>query len=78
MSTTYYVKVYPNPTNDKLNIEAPKGISVNLVDLQGRLLLQQKEADQIDMSQYATGVYILQFVNSDNEIIAVEKISKVD
>jgi hypothetical protein len=78
MSTTYYVKVYPNPTNDKLNIDAPEGISVNLVDLQGRVLLQQKEARQIDMSQYATGVYILQFVNANNEIIAVEKISKVD
>jgi hypothetical protein len=53
-------------------------MGVNLVDLQGRVLLQQKEARQIDMSQYATGVYILQFVNANNEIIAVEKISKVD
>lgn len=78
ISTTYYVKVYPNPTQDKLNIEAPKGLTVSLVDLQGRVLFQNKDAQQIDMSQFASGIYIIQFADEKGQIIATEKISKID
>lgn len=77
-STTYYVKVYPNPTQDILNIEAPKGLTVSLVDLQGRVLYQNKDAQQIDMSQFASGIYIIQFADENGQIIATEKISKIE
>lgn len=76
--TTYYIKVYPNPTNDKLNIVAPKDIIVSLLDIQGRELFKQKDAAQIDMSQYASGVYLIQFTNAEGQVIAKEKVSKMD
>lgn len=78
VSSTYYIKVYPNPTQDKLNIDAPKEVTVTLIDLQGRKLFTQKEAKQIDMSQLASGVYILQFTDANNQVVATEKVSKVD
>jgi|GEM_PF-6971770 len=78
VSTTYYVKIYPNPTQDKLNIEAPKGLIISMVDLQGRVLYQIKDAQQIDMSEYASGIYIIQFADENGQIIATEKISKMD
>ena len=76
--TTYYIKIYPNPTNDKLNIVAPKDIIVSLFDIQGRELFKQKDATQIDMSSYASGVYIIQFTNAEGQVIAKEKVSKMD
>ncbi|MES2479172.1 MAG: T9SS type A sorting domain-containing protein [Bacteroidota bacterium] len=77
-STTYYVKVYPNPTQDKLNVEAPKGITVSLLDMQGRVLFQHSDTRQIDMTQFASGVYIIQFADTDGQVIATEKVSKID
>lgn len=76
VSKTYYIKVFPNPTQDKLNVDAPKGITVSLIDLQGRMLFQQKEAKQIDMSNYAAGIYIIQFTDEQNQVVATEKVSK--
>ena len=76
--TTYYIKIYPNPTNDKLNIVAPKDIIVSLFDIQGRELFKQKDATQIDMSSYASGVYIIQFTNAEGQVIAKKKVSKMD
>lgn len=75
---TDYLKIYPNPTSNILNIEAPKGIRVNLMDMQGKSLLTIQDATQIDMSRYAEGMYILQFINQDNQIIATEKVSKIE
>lgn len=78
ISKTYFIKVYPNPTQDKLNIEAPEGITVSLKDIQGRVIFEQKSVKQIDMAQYAAGIYIIQFTDANNQIIATEKVSKID
>jgi hypothetical protein len=78
VSHTFFVKVYPNPTNGKLNVEAPKEMMVSLIDLQGRVLFQQRDVQQIDMSAYAAGIYLITFANAENQIIATEKISKID
>jgi hypothetical protein len=76
--TTYYIKVYPNPTNGQLNVLAPKDMVVSLYDIQGRELFKQKDATQIDMSPFASGVYIIQFTNAEGQVVAQEKVSKMD
>lgn len=76
VSQTYYIKLYPNPTSDKLNIEAPEGLSVRLSDMQGRLLYTGDNVKQIDMNSYADGIYIIQFVDAQNQIVGVEKVAK--
>ncbi len=76
--TTYYIKVYPNPTNSQLNVVAPKDMVVALFDIQGRELFKQKDATQIDMSPFASGVYIIQFTNAEGQVVAQEKVSKMD
>jgi hypothetical protein len=74
--TTGYIKVYPNPVQDVLHIEVPDGISVSLMDLQGRVLYSGKDVKQISMSQFVAGMYVLQFTDANNEIVATEKVSK--
>lgn len=78
MEQSFVIKVYPNPTKDKLLIDAPNGITIALRDLQGRTLFIQKEAKQIDMTSYAIGIYLIQFIDEHNQIIATEKVSKMD
>lgn len=78
LSQSFVIKVYPNPTKDKLLVEAPIGITVALRDLQGRTLFLQKGAQQIDMTSYAMGIYLIQFIDEHNQIVATEKVSKID
>ncbi|MBC7776126.1 MAG: T9SS type A sorting domain-containing protein [Phycisphaerae bacterium] len=63
----FQVRVYPNPTADRVNIESQASspaFSVEFSDAQGRTLLLQSAAQQgllhsLDLSGYAPGVYYL-------------------
>jgi len=77
-SVTGYIKVYPNPVQDVLHLETPAGMTVTLMDLQGRVLYSGKEVKQISMDRYAAGMYVLQFTDANNEVVATEKVSKLD
>jgi hypothetical protein len=64
-------KVYPSPTTGMVYIEATnkKAPSIKVYNLQGRLLLQT-QGNEVDLSDYANGMYILQI---DGQTIKVEK-----
>jgi alpha-N-acetylglucosaminidase len=53
------LSVFPNPVNGTLSIRKAGNSTVSLYTLTGTLLLQTKE-NQIDMSMYAVGSYLLQ------------------
>jgi hypothetical protein len=76
--TEYEIKLFPNPTRDKLVIDAPKGLTISLIDLQGRLLTSGKDLHEIDMSAYVPGMYMVQFTDSQNQVIATQRVSKVE
>jgi hypothetical protein len=75
---THSIKVYPNPTHDKLFIDAPDAATVTISDLQGRMLYEQKNTQTIDMSNFSAGMYFIIFSDKDNQRIGVEKINKVN
>lgn len=64
------LEIFPNPTNDFLNISLNKNINgeVHLLDISGKQLFSMKIQNTqmtIDMSEYPQGVYILS-VSADN------------
>lgn len=62
------VVVFPNPTRDEINIKnLPADATIQLFDLNGRLLENRKYADRLDLTRYSTGVYILS-VRTENAI----------
>ena len=61
------IKVYPNPTTDKVYIEKESAIKV--YNLQGALL-QETFGKQVDLSAYPQGVYLLQV---EGKVIKVVK-----
>lgn len=54
--------IFPNPTVGLLRVNNPSNWKV--MDLTGKTLLQQNQADQIDISQFAKGIYLVQVNNS--------------
>ena len=73
------ISLFPNPTQNVLNIEnVQTKTSIELVDLRGKVLLSKEiDADsQIDLSEFASGVYILKLsVNGvvDNKRVVLSK-----
>ncbi|MFA6149977.1 MAG: Ig-like domain-containing protein [Chitinophagaceae bacterium] len=76
-TNAYTIKVYPNPTNNLLNIEAPIKVNVQMTDALGRLVFEGKEVKQINMGDFADGNYFLRITDDKNQIISIEKINKL-
>ena len=76
---TNNVKVYPNPTNSKININLKQGVNIKdlyFIDLNGKKLepkeyFRNKNTLEINVSNLDIGIYILQ-VESDREINKVK------
>ena len=71
------LQVYPNPSNGfislSLNIEQVGTVLVDIMDAQGRTLTQSKHSNntenpiQMDLSEYADGVYFLKVQQNETE-----------
>lgn len=70
------VQVYPNPVANVLHIQTSKVVSsVELYTISGRLLTKQNNANSIDVSDLASGMYLLK-VTSDGQSISQKIIKK--
>tara|TARA_R110000787_G_scaffold279698_2_gene389984 strand:- start:4407 stop:5330 length:924 start_codon:yes stop_codon:yes gene_type:complete len=71
------LSIYPNPSSDIININAPSGveiISTNLYDVLGNVVLKQTNNNQINVSSLATGIYLLNIETSAGSI--TKKVSR--
>jgi len=71
------VNVYPNPSTGVLNISAVGNASVEMFDVTGKEILLQtsvnaNKVQQVDLSGFVNGVYILKVYN--NDFISIKKI----
>ena len=72
------IKIFPNPANDVLTLNTGnlKNIQLELFDISGRKLFQQKVSysqENVDVSSFANGVYICT-ITSNNQTVKREKI----
>ena len=81
----FYLSVYPNPTSHQVTIDYADLESDNrrviVFDLLGKEVFQQALANEsrlttLDLSQLGSGMYIISIVNSNNEIIGIQRIVK--
>ena len=62
------IKLYPNPVNDILYIEAKTAINVARVyNFQGQLILEKIEDSSLELHNLNTGMYFLHIVNSKGQ-----------
>jgi hypothetical protein len=62
---------YPNPTTGSIYLPEPANITLS--DLSGKLLLEEKNTNQLDISALPAGMYFLHFVENNNQIVKVIK-----
>ena len=62
---------YPNPTTGSIYLSEPANITLS--DLSGKLLLEEKNTNQLDISALPAGMYFLSFGENNNQIVKVIK-----
>lgn len=71
------LKVYPNPTQNIVNIEASIPVTVRVTDIVGKVIFEKSGVHTVDLNQYADGTYFFQISDNSNNVIRVEKINKI-
>ncbi|XZF14038.1 T9SS type A sorting domain-containing protein [Chitinophagaceae bacterium MMS25-I14] len=70
------LKIYPNPTTSILYIDAPVTVDASVSSLDGKELIYQKEAKQVDLGNLADGVYMLKILDQNKVVLKIEKLIK--
>lgn len=70
------VKLYPNPASTTLNVVAAENVNVEVIALDGKTLVKQIDAKQINVSALANGLYIIKVYNQENNLIQTSKFTK--
>ncbi len=73
-------QVYPNPTNNILNIDFPnnENINIEIVNLFGRSLINElinENNSSVDLTNLASGIYLVK-ISDQTKIISIQKIIK--
>ncbi|MCX7735919.1 MAG: T9SS type A sorting domain-containing protein [Candidatus Kapabacteria bacterium] len=70
------LKVYPNPFNDKINIELPNDdiIQFELIDIFGRRIIKSYGTNYLNTETISAGLYILKVQNSNNQSKSIKVI----
>lgn len=71
------IKVYPNPASAIVHIEAPISVNVYVRNMEGKTVMMQKNARDLDISPLANGLYMLMVTDTKGNMLMLEKLSKI-
>jgi hypothetical protein len=80
LSTNFNIDVYPNPTIDNLkitisNLNNKEKLSVKIIDVIGKEVLNEPYQEELDISRLEQGIYFVS-VYSDKQLLGTKKIIK--
>lgn len=70
------VSIYPNPAAHVLHIESPEAVRAIITSVEGRILVNQADAKDVNISRLATGTYIITLYDDKGERVAVRQFVK--
>ena len=70
------VKIYPNPATSLLHIESPVHVNAVITSIEGKTVLSQKDATEVNISGLANGMYIIMLFDEQGERLTVQKLIK--
>jgi hypothetical protein len=68
------ISIFPNPTTDIINLEnesTQSNYTIKIVDVRGNIIFSSDihKNESIDVSQYAEGIYYLNLIGNDGQIL---------
>ncbi len=72
------IRVFPNPATSTLSIEASVTVNVVVVSPDGKVVMEQKQATSLNVSNLADGMYMIMLYDEQNSLLKVEKFAKTN
>ncbi|WP_029271355.1 glycosyl hydrolase family 8 [Flavobacterium sp. KJJ] len=73
------VTLFPNPSADRITVNAPQQSTISVISILGNVILQQKttsETTEINLAHYAPGIYFIKIANDDFKSVTKKVILK--
>ncbi len=70
------VSIYPNPATSIVHITAPFTVNVSLTAIDGRVVINQAAAKDINIQSLADGIYMIRVADANGNTIKIEKLVK--
>lgn len=71
------ISIFPNPANNSVHVTGMPHMRAVITGVDGRALIDQKDATDIDISSLADGMYIITVYDSENQLLKTQKLIKV-
>lgn len=71
------IKIYPNPTQNRVNIDAPVKVDIRVVDIVGKVVFEGKDVKSVNLENFTDGTYFFRISDQEDQLISVEKITKI-
>lgn len=71
-----HIRIFPNPATDKIYVQSPREVVINLMTIEGKMISRQRET-VLDVRDYPAGIYLLRVSTSEGQLIKTEKIIKL-
>lgn len=70
------VVIYPNPSSGLFFIESSQVVNAVVRDIQGKLIMNIKNAQEINLSEQPSGMYLLQLISEEGKLLQSVKLMK--
>jgi hypothetical protein len=70
------IKVYPNPANDLVFVNAPVKVNLTLTDVTGKAIITSNTGNNISVKGLASGMYLLRITDKNGVFLKTEKLLK--
>lgn len=73
------VTLFPNPSPDRITVNAPQQSTISIISPSGSIVHQQKttsESTEINLSNHAAGIYLVKISNDDFKSVTKKVILK--
>jgi hypothetical protein len=71
------VRIYPNPASAMVYVDAPAAVNISVLSMEGKLLLQQRNATSVNMGSLADGIYLIQVTDKNDALITRKTLIKM-
>jgi hypothetical protein len=70
------IHVYPNPASSYIRVEAPIKVNVRILSVDGKVVVTQNDANSINISGLANGMYMIMIYDEENLLLKTVKFAK--
>jgi hypothetical protein len=70
------INIFPNPSTGIFNIGSEQPVNVVVKDVQGRVVMDVRNASSIDLTNQVAGMYIMSITDADGKLLQVERVVK--